>query len=74
MRFYDPLAGTVLLDGRDLRTINVKWLRTHVGLVSQACPPPPPGLSTRCPIFSFRCLSVLRRAGRGLRRAEGCAG
>ena len=36
MRFYDPLAGTVLLDGRDLRSINVKWLRQHVGLVSQA--------------------------------------
>ncbi len=39
MRFYDPLAGTVTLDGRDLRTINVKWLRTHVGLVSQAIMP-----------------------------------
>jgi ATP-binding cassette subfamily B (MDR/TAP) protein 1 len=34
-RFYDPLAGGVKLDGRDLRTLNVKWLRSQIGLVSQ---------------------------------------
>eukprot|EP00897_Mesotaenium_endlicherianum_P008509 jgi/Mesen1/7687/ME000405S06976 len=34
-RFYDPQAGTVLLDGRDIRTLNLRWLRSHVGLVSQ---------------------------------------
>jgi ATP-binding cassette subfamily B (MDR/TAP) protein 1 len=34
-RFYDPLSGCVKLDGRDLRTLNVKWLRTQIGLVSQ---------------------------------------
>jgi len=34
-RFYDPHAGRVLLDGYDLRDLNLKWLRTHVGLVSQ---------------------------------------
>lgn len=26
-RFYDPLAGTVTLDGQDLRSLNVGWLR-----------------------------------------------
>lgn len=35
LRFYDPDAGAVSLDGTDLRSINVQWLRMHVGLVSQ---------------------------------------
>lgn len=34
-RFYDPIAGTVFLDGRDIRSLNVKWLRQQIGLVSQ---------------------------------------
>ncbi|KAI0755198.1 P-loop containing nucleoside triphosphate hydrolase protein [Daedaleopsis nitida] len=34
-RFYDPLAGSVKLDGVDLRELNVKWLRSQIGLVSQ---------------------------------------
>jgi ATP-binding cassette subfamily B (MDR/TAP) protein 1 len=34
-RFYDPLAGAVLLDGADLRSYNTGWLRRTVGLVSQ---------------------------------------
>jgi len=34
-RFYDPDAGAVLLDGVDLRNLNLKWLRTQIGLVSQ---------------------------------------
>jgi ATP-binding cassette, subfamily B (MDR/TAP), member 1 len=34
-RFYDPLKGRVLLDGVDLRDLNVKWLRSQIGLVSQ---------------------------------------
>lgn len=34
-RFYDPVAGQVLLDGRDLRDYNVRWLRNHLGLVQQ---------------------------------------
>jgi len=37
MRFYDPLAGTVSLDGADLRSLNVRWLRHQIGIVSQAC-------------------------------------
>lgn len=34
-RFYDPDVGRVLIDGKDLRTLNVSWLRSHIGLVSQ---------------------------------------
>ncbi|EQC25368.1 hypothetical protein SDRG_16777 [Saprolegnia diclina VS20] len=34
-RFYDPTRGTVFLDGVDLKTLNVKWLRQQVGLVGQ---------------------------------------
>lgn len=34
-RFYDPQDGTILLDGRDVKTLNVKWLRSQIGLVSQ---------------------------------------
>lgn len=29
-RFYDPLEGTVVLDGRDLRSYNLQWLRQQV--------------------------------------------
>ncbi|XWS07812.1 hypothetical protein CRYUN_Cryun41cG0022900 [Craigia yunnanensis] len=34
-RFYDPVAGQVLLDGRDLKLFNLRWLRNHLGLVQQ---------------------------------------
>ena len=34
-RFYDPKAGQILIDGKDIRDYNVKWLRSQVGLVSQ---------------------------------------
>lgn len=34
-RFYDPEQGKVLLDGRDLRTLNVAWLRSQIGVVGQ---------------------------------------
>ncbi|KAJ1435513.1 P-loop containing nucleoside triphosphate hydrolase [Sesbania bispinosa] len=34
-RFYDPVAGQVLLDGRDLKLYNLRWLRSHLGLVQQ---------------------------------------
>lgn len=34
-RFYDPLSGSVRLDGNDLRDLNLKWLRSQIGLVSQ---------------------------------------
>ncbi|TFJ96142.1 peptide methionine sulfoxide reductase MsrB [Platysternon megacephalum] len=34
-RFYDPVQGEITLDGRDIRTLNIKWLRERIGLVSQ---------------------------------------
>ncbi|ELU17748.1 hypothetical protein CAPTEDRAFT_209638 [Capitella teleta] len=34
-RFYDPKSGQVLIDGKDISTFNVKWLRQHIGVVSQ---------------------------------------
>jgi len=30
-RYYDPAAGCVTLDGLDLRTLNIQWLRQQVG-------------------------------------------
>ncbi|XP_009077778.1 PREDICTED: multidrug resistance protein 1-like, partial [Acanthisitta chloris] len=34
-RFYDPDQGEITLDGRDIRTLNLKWLRENIGIVSQ---------------------------------------
>jgi len=34
-RFYDPVGGRVLLDGHDVRDINLQSLRRHISLVSQ---------------------------------------
>lgn len=34
-RFYDPLKGTVKLDGRDIKDLNLGWLREHIGVVGQ---------------------------------------
>ncbi len=34
-RFYDVEEGAILLDGRDLRSIQLRDLRQHIGIVSQ---------------------------------------
>ena len=34
-RFYDPQAGQVLVDGVDIRRMNLGWIRGKIGLVSQ---------------------------------------
>ncbi|GAA6027193.1 hypothetical protein JCM8097_002472 [Rhodosporidiobolus ruineniae] len=34
-RFYDPVEGSIKLDGVELRDLNLKWLRNQIGLVSQ---------------------------------------
>ena len=34
-RFYDPTNGCVLLDGVDIRFLNIAWLRRQISLVSQ---------------------------------------
>lgn len=34
-RFYDPLAGEVLIDGINLKEFQLRWIRGKIGLVSQ---------------------------------------
>lgn len=34
-RFYDPMAGKVMIDGKDIRRLNLKSLRLKIGLVQQ---------------------------------------
>nr|XP_033697358.1 ATP-binding cassette sub-family B member 10, mitochondrial isoform X3 [Tursiops truncatus] len=35
LRLYDASAGTISLDGRDIRQLNPVWLRSKIGTVSQ---------------------------------------
>ena len=35
LRFYDPQEGLVMLDGKDIRQLNVRWLRNSMGYVGQ---------------------------------------
>ena len=30
LRFYEPAKGSVTIDGRDIKEVNVKWLRSQV--------------------------------------------
>jgi ATP-binding cassette subfamily B (MDR/TAP) protein 1 len=34
-RFYLPVGGKIFLDGHDIQTLNLRWLRQQVSLVSQ---------------------------------------
>jgi ATP-binding cassette subfamily B (MDR/TAP) protein 1 len=34
-RFYDPVEGTISLDGQDIKTLNLRSLRGCMSLVSQ---------------------------------------
>nr|CDS29071.2 ATP binding cassette subfamily B (MDR:TAP) [Hymenolepis microstoma] len=34
-RFYDPIEGQVLIDGHDIRELDLKWMRRQFGVVSQ---------------------------------------
>uniref|UniRef100_A0A8C6W760 Bile salt export pump n=1 Tax=Nannospalax galili TaxID=1026970 RepID=A0A8C6W760_NANGA len=34
-RFYDPSEGMVTLDGHDIRSLNIRWLREQIGIVEQ---------------------------------------
>uniref|UniRef100_A0AAR2JHI7 ATP-binding cassette, sub-family B (MDR/TAP), member 4 n=1 Tax=Pygocentrus nattereri TaxID=42514 RepID=A0AAR2JHI7_PYGNA len=34
-RFYDPLRGSVMLDNKDAKQLNIHWLRSQIGIVSQ---------------------------------------
>jgi ABC-type multidrug transport system fused ATPase/permease subunit len=35
LRFYEPQSGTILLDGIDITTLSLQWLRSHIGYVQQ---------------------------------------
>jgi ATP-binding cassette, subfamily B (MDR/TAP), member 1 len=35
LRFYDPTGGEILLDGVDIKKLNIQWLRSQIGIVSQ---------------------------------------
>ncbi|XP_043820321.1 ATP-binding cassette sub-family B member 10, mitochondrial [Dromiciops gliroides] len=35
LRLYDPLSGTISVDGQDIRQLNPFWLRSKIGTVSQ---------------------------------------
>ncbi len=34
-RFYDPDQGSILIDGHDLKNLNLPWIRDQIGIVSQ---------------------------------------
>jgi len=34
-RFYDPMEGEILLDGENIKNLQLKWLRSQIGLVHQ---------------------------------------
>ncbi|XP_063089932.1 ATP-dependent translocase ABCB1 isoform X1 [Cavia porcellus] len=34
-RFYNPISGTVFVDGKEIQQLNVQWLRAQLGIVSQ---------------------------------------
>ena len=35
LRFYDPTCGTIYFDGQDIKTLDISWLRGHIGTVPQ---------------------------------------
>lgn len=35
LRFYDPMEGKVVIDGKDIKEYNLRWLRTRIGFVQQ---------------------------------------
>jgi len=35
LRFYEPTSGVVYLDGKDVRNLNIMWLRKNIGYVGQ---------------------------------------
>lgn len=34
-RWYNPLAGTITIDGNRIEELNIEWLRTNVRIVQQ---------------------------------------
>lgn len=44
-RFYDVTGGTISIDGHDIRSLDLQWLRSHIAYVQQE--PQVFGLSVR---------------------------
>lgn len=36
LKFYEPLTGSILIDGQSIRTLDDKWLRENVTLIQQS--------------------------------------
>jgi len=34
-RFYDPWSGEIMLDGKSITSLNLRWLRSQIGIVGQ---------------------------------------
>ena len=34
-RFYNPMAGSIMIDGINVKDMNINWLRENIGVVSQ---------------------------------------
>ena len=37
-RFYDPILGSIKLDGQDIKSLNIKWLRQQIGILTSFLP------------------------------------
>jgi ATP-binding cassette subfamily B (MDR/TAP) protein 1 len=35
LRFYDPISGSISVDGYDIKGLNLRWLRSQIGYVGQ---------------------------------------
>lgn len=35
LRLYDPVLGTITIDGHNIRSLNPRWLRENIGVVNQ---------------------------------------
>ncbi|CAO3644208.1 unnamed protein product [Mucor hiemalis] len=35
LRYYDPLAGNIYIDGNNIKDVNLRWWREQIGVVSQ---------------------------------------
>jgi ABC-type multidrug transport system fused ATPase/permease subunit len=34
-RFYDPLSGEITFDKKNLKDLQIKWIRNQIGVVNQ---------------------------------------
>ena len=55
LRFYDVDKGKITIDGIDIRDLNIKWLRSQIGLVSQE------PVLFNCSIFENICFGDVDR-------------